>query len=114
MQLKLAAVTVKVDALDIEIDPQDLGDEALMQCMSLATERGLLDGQAAELRLAIERAYASLVRGNPNVAMAQLALVIDPATALRHIKGAIYQQRGGDLALNGEANGQIAALGRQR
>lgn len=93
MKLSLQSVIVAVDALDIEVNPEDLSDETLMACVGIAVDRGLLSSNAADLRLVIERAYASLLRGDGIIAIAQLSTALSADTATRHLKNVAWEKK---------------------
>jgi len=62
-------------------------------CVAIAVDRGLLSHNAADLRLVIERAYASLLRGDAVLAVAQLSTALSPQTATRHLKNVVCEKK---------------------
>ncbi len=93
MKLSIPSATITVNALDIDLDPADLSDDSLAACVAIAVDRGMISGHAANLRIVIERAYASLLRNDPVVAIAQLATVLAPETEIRHLKQAVFEKK---------------------
>jgi hypothetical protein len=103
MKLTLKSVTVTVDDLAVDVDPEDLSDDALMQCVHIAQDRGLMTASAGDLRITLERVYSSLIRGDHVMAMAQLAPAMHAESSSRVIKQVLYEKK-----LAASANGHAA------
>lgn len=65
-------LTIESAKLSIDIDPEDLSDEDLMQCCAVAASRGLSADAGMRLRVAVENAHKALMRGHITVAVAVL------------------------------------------
>lgn len=101
-------ITIPNAELTLDIDPEDLSPEALRACIAEADARGIgvvTAGHAPELQLTIERACTSLLNGNVQLALGQLALHVSPEVQRQRLRGAsgamIHNQR----ALRAEMNG---------
>jgi len=107
-------IHIENTSLTLDIDPEDLSDEMLKACLAVAEARGLSAEGAeprpdptAELRTAIKRTYASLLRGNIGMAVAQLAFIIGQEGSGKMINDAIRQSYGAAFAADpaNDANG---------
>ncbi len=78
-----------------DIDPDDLTDDSLKECIGIARKRGLLDGeprglesQLRDLHIAINFAYTSLLVAQPQIAIARLALYVTDEYATSEMRKA--------------------------